>query len=55
MDWKEFTLIYLFGIVTGIFLFGFVYALYCIDEIIIKMTGERDENKNNKTSRKGLR
>ena len=53
MDWVEFTWVYLFGVVTGIFLFGFVCVFYCIDKITIK--GERDENKNNKASREGLR
>jgi len=56
MGWIEFIGVYLFGIVTGIILFGFVYVVCWIDEIkITNNKGERDENKNNKTSRKGLR
>jgi len=36
MGWLEFTGVYLFGIVTGIFVFGFVYVVCWIDEITIK-------------------
>ena len=56
MGWIEFIGVYLFGVITGIILFGFVYVVCWIDEIkITNNKGERDENKNNKTSRKGLR
>ena len=56
MGWIEFIGVYLFGVITGIILFGFVYVVCWIDEIkITNNKGERDENKNNKTSREGLR